>query len=714
MAARFASRLLELLLLLSIALLTFLVLIQPWDFGAANLPLQEGDASPQDFLAPRDIQYESQVLTEEARQAAEREVEPVYAPPEPSVARQQMERLQASLDYIASVLLNPESSTEQKREALRRTPNASFSDEDLGNLLLLTPNRWELVQSEARRVLERAMQNPIRSTDVESQRRNLPSLVSISLTEREASLVVALVSPLITANSFYSPELTEAARQTARQAVQPVIKSYVRGQTIVRRGQVITAADLEALTMLELVEPRDSLALAGAAVLVGALMLIAVLFYRRTQAVTVRRLRGLLVLSLLFLIFLTGARLLLPGHAVLPYLYPLPAFSLLVTALFGLESGVVFSIAISVLAAFGMAADLLPYYLMSSLCGLLALGQARRLGTFLRAAAAIALAGSAVVVAFRLPFREIPWDWLGLVTLAGAAAINGIVSIGLALFLQFLLAQFLDLTTPLQLLELSRPDFPLLRELLNRAPGTYQHSLQVANLAEQAAERIGADGLLTRVGALFHDIGKLSNPLFFIENQPADQLDPHDTMDPVEAAEGIIRHVSEGRKLAIQYRLPRQILAFIEEHHGTLLARYHYNRALEKAGGNAAKVDAARFRYPGPTPASRETAILMLADSVEARARAQRPKSDDDLRAIIQAVLERCQNEGQFVNAPLTHQDLTQIAESFLNTLRGTYHPRLQYPAEPVEGQTQLSFKTALFSSQKPRQKRKQTKTNEP
>lgn len=701
---RLAPRLLSGFLLVCVSILAFVILIQPWELGASNLPLREGDASPQDFLAPRDIQYESQVLTEEARQAAERAVEPVYAPPDPSVARQQMERLQTSLNYIDSVLASEESSIEQKRIALGDTPNVSFSDETIGNLLLLTPNRWELVQSEARRVLERVMQNAIRSMDVESQRGNLPSLVSVSLTEREAGIVVALVSPLITANSFYSPELTEAARQAARQAVQPVIKSYVRGQTVVRRGQVIGAAELEALTMLNLIETRDSLSMAGAAALVSALTVITALFYRRVRAETLKGLRSLLALSLLFLIFLAGARFLLPGHTVLPYLYPLPAFSLLVSALFGMESGIVFGVVLSALASFGMASDLLPYYLFSSICGLLALGQGRRLWTFLRAAAAITLAGSAIVLAFRLPFNDIPWDWLGIATLIGAAGINGIVSIGLALFLQFLLAQFLGLTTALQLLELSRPDFPLLKELLSRAPGTYQHSLQVANLAEQAAERIGADGLLTRVGALFHDIGKITDPLFFIENQPPDQLDPHDTMMPEEAAEGIIRHVLDGRKLAVKHRLPPQIVAFIVEHHGTLLARYHYNRALEKVGGDSSKVDASRFRYPGPTPRSKETAILMLADSVEARARAQRPKSDDDLRAIIQAVIERCQNEGQFVHAPLTHYDLTQIAESFLNTLRGTYHPRLQYPEEPAKEQTQLS--TASFPILQKRRRR--------
>lgn len=676
------------ILLFCLGVLIFVVMVQPWSLRSGSLPLKEGDVAPQDFLAPADFQYKSNALTEEAQQNAERAVEPVYAPPDPAVARAQMENLQIALNYLSAVLFNENATLEQKRSALRSVPGVTFSEEGISNCLLLTPGRWDLVQSETRRVLERVMQDPIRATDLEAKRRNLPSLVSVSLTEREAGLVVDLVAPFVAVNSFYSPELTEATRQAARQAVQPVIRSYVRGQIVVARGQVLTPADLEALTVMGLIEPRGTwLGMVGLAALVSAVVLIAALYHARSRSEALKSLRSLILLGILFLIFLSGARILLPGRTVIPYLYPLPAFALLVSVLFGLESGVIFGLLVSILASFGLSADLLPYYVLTCLSGLLTLGQARRVWAFLRAAMAIGLAGSAMVVAFRLPFGNVSWDWTGIVTLSSAALINGVVSIGLALFLQFLLAQFLGLTTALQLLELSRPDFPLLKYLLLRAPGTYQHSLQVANLAEQAAERIGADGLLTRVGALYHDVGKAANPLFFIENQPPDQLDPHDNLDPEEAAAIIIRHVTDGIKLAAKHRLPRQVQDFIAEHHGTLLARYQYNRALERAGDNVAQVDAARFRYPGPTPRSKETAILMLADSVEARARAQHPKDDEELQEIIRAVIERCQNEGQFAHAPITYHDLTRLADSFLTTLRGTYHPRLEYPAEQPPGE---------------------------
>ena len=193
----------------------------------------------------------------------------------------------------------------------------------------------------------------------------------------------------------------------------------------------------------------------------------------------------------------------------------------------------------------------------------------------------------------------------------------GIASAGLALPLQFILSQFIGKTTALQLLEISRPDSPLLNYFLQRAPGTYQHSLQVANLAEQAAEQIHADALLTKVGALFHDVGKSANPLFFVENQLPGQIDSHDALRPQDSAQAIIRHVPDGLELARKHHLPRRLQDFIAEHHGTLTTRYQYNQAVQAAGGDKSRVDQAEFRYPGPTPRSKETALLMFADGVE-------------------------------------------------------------------------------------------------
>jgi hypothetical protein len=229
-------------------------------------------------------------------------------------------------------------------------------------------------------------------------------------------------------------------------------------------------------------------------------------------------------------------------------------------------------------------------------------------------------------------------------------------------------------------MEISRPDHPLLQFILRNAPGTYQHSLQVANLAEQAAENIGADPLLTRVGAIYHDAGKALNPFFFIENQLPGNANPHDQLTPDSSSQMIIRHVPDGLELARKYRLPRRVQDFILEHHGTMITRYQYAKAVEAAGGDESKVDENGFRYPGPRPKSRETAILMLADGSEARVRAERPPDEDALRKVIKSVIENRLSAGQLDETDLTLRDLDLLINSFTTTLRGIYHPRIEYP----------------------------------
>jgi len=677
------SKFLPSLVLVCTGLLAFLALIQPWSLRQTSLPLQVGEVAPQDVRAPHDVRYVSDVLTAAARTSAERAVSPIYAPPDPAVARGQIDRLNAILGEISAIRQEPGVTPEQQRAALAALPDASLLPASVDVLLVLSEARWTALQGEALNVLQKAMQSPIRADDVASVQQNLPSQVSYLMTDNETGVIVNLVSPLIVANSFYSPELTAAARQAASDAVQPVTQTYVKDQTIVARGQIIGAAELEALTVLGLVQqPTQATTYLGAAVLVLISAIFAALYYfRRGQAQRVS-LRSQILLAVLFLLFLEGARIALPNRTILPYLFPVPAFGLLTAALFGLEDGMVFSLLLSVMTAYGMpdALALLPYYLVGSLCGILALGRARRVGQFLYAAVAVAGAGAAVVLAYRLPFTQT--DWVGVATLVGASSLNGVASIGIALPLQYLLAQFLGLTTAVQLLEISRPDYPLLKYFLQRAPGTYQHSLQVANLAEQAAERIQADGLLARVGALFHDIGKSANPLFFIENQPPGQINPHADIPPEQASATIIRHVTDGLELARKHRLPRRLLDFIAEHHGTMMTRYQYSQALQAAGGDEARVDASLFRYPGPAPRSKETAILMFADGVEACARAENPVDDEAVRALVRGVIERCRKDGQLADAPLTQRDLSIITESFVTTLRVTYHPRLEYPQD--------------------------------
>jgi hypothetical protein len=529
-------------------------------------------------------------------------------------------------------------------------------------------------------VLEQVMRANIREDRVEDVQRNIPTLVSLSMPEDQAAIVTQLVSGFVSPNSFYSEELTDAARQNARDSVQPVERQFALGETIVQRGEVVNPLDIEALQMLGLVNPPGSWQDYLGPISLAVLVILYFSLYLRRNPTLRKNQRGVLVVMLLFLVFLIPGRLLVTSQPGLAYLYPLAGFSLVVTALFGVHAGLVFSFPLCILYAYGTPnfLDLAIYSLFTCFCGSLAIGKARRMASFFYAAAAITVAGVASILATSLLQPGI--ELATILTLAGMALVNGIASSSLAVLLQYLLAQFLGVTTAMQLTEFARPDHPLLQLMLRNSPGTYQHSLQVSNLAEQAAEKVGADTLLTRVGAIYHDAGKALNPSLFIENQLPGSPNLHDTLTPVESASMIIRHVTDGQALAQKYRLPRQIQSFITEHHGTMLTRYQYVRAVEQAEGDESKLDESLFRYPGPRPTTRETAILMLADGSEARVRAVHPPDEAALREVIKGVVEDRLSSGQLDQTDLTLHDIDQIIDSFTTTLRGIYHPRLEYP----------------------------------
>ncbi|HMN29473.1 MAG TPA: HDIG domain-containing protein, partial [Caldilineaceae bacterium] len=271
------------------------------------------------------------------------------------------------------------------------------------------------------------------------------------------------------------------------------------------------------------------------------------------------------------------------------------------------------------------------------------------------------------------------------------AALNGGISASVALLGYFLLGNLFNITTSLQLTELSRPTHPLLRQLLLKAPGTYHHSIIVSNLAERAAAAIGADAFLARVGAYYHDIGKTVRPYFFTENI-ADGSSPHDKLDPLTSAQIILSHVNDGIDLAQKYRLPLRIQDFIREHHGKTLTGYFYTQA-QRMAPNGETVNEADFRYSGPRPRSKETAILMLADTCEAAVRSVRPATREDLERLVRKLIDERISEGELNESNLTFKDLQTIREVFLQVLQGVHHPRVSYPDAVRSGETGVNGK---------------------
>lgn len=668
-------------LLVICGLLSWGALVLPMAIRPSVAPLEIGDVASQDIQAPYNLTYTSQILTAQARQEARDRVSPVFLPTDPTITRRQIEKLRITLNFITTVRFDSYASPEQKYGDLLALEDMDLDPEVADTILSISDSRWQTIQQEALSVLEQVMRRTIREDQLAESHRSVPTLISFSLPEDQAEIVTALVIPYVVPNSQFSQELTDRGREEAAQKIEPITRNYITGETIIRRGQIFTPLTWEALEAYNLIQQDDPQEGIWAAVsLVGLMAVFVGLYFSRRRITPLNSLKGLLLISITFLIFLYGAKIIIPNRTVIPYIYPLPAFGLTLVSLYSLEAGLIFPLVLSILAAYGLpnSLDLTIFYILTSLVGVLVLGKGRRIANYFWSGIAIGLTGTAVILAYRLP--DTITDWIGIATLIGVSFLNGLASASLTLLFQFLFAQILGITTALQLMDLLRPDHPLLQHMLRTMPGSYQHSLQVSNLAEQAAEAIGADALLTRAGAIYHDAGKSANPSFFIENQVAGEINSHDDLDPVESAQIIIRHVNDGVALAKKYRLPQRIQDFMLEHHGTLITRYQYTQALKAVGEDTTAVDMEYFRYPGPAPQSRETALLMLADGVEARARAEIPKDEPALRSIIQKVIDYCQHEGQLDNTNLTLRELSLITDSFVNTLRNTYHPRIRYP----------------------------------
>jgi putative nucleotidyltransferase with HDIG domain len=655
-----------------------------WSLTGAlsTVVVTEGNVASQDIMSPYAVSYQSQVLTEQKQQEAAANVEPIYTPPNSNIARQQLNQLRDALDFIESVRVDQFASEEQKYNDLAALEGIFISRETADQLLTLSDVRWQTVRQEAVVALEQVMRSPIQETDLEDVRQQLPALVSLSLTEDQANLVVELASAFVAPNSFFDEEKTEAAKEEAVDNVPVVTRRIIAGETIVRRGEIVQAADIEALQEIGLLTSFSGWQNQAGSLAVVVLSAVLIILYFLSYPQLLSNSKRMILLIVLFLVFLGISRYVNPGHLVIPYLFPMAAYSLLVAALVDRRTALFTTIPLAILAAYGMsfALDLTLYYSLGGVMGLLILRRPQRLSAYVSVAGIISVSGAVILVAYRI--IDPATDITGLATLIGASVFNGIASAGLTILLEYALAPLLDLTTTLQLVELSRPDHPLLQRLLREIPGTYQHTLQVANLVEQAAERIHANSMLARVGALYHDIGKMQNPQFFIENQGSTQINTHDDMDPEESAASIIDHVNYGLELAKKYRLPRRIRDFIPEHHGTLLARYQYGKALELANGDESKVDTSKFRYPGPRPQSVETALLMLADGCEAYVRSQSPETDEELRKLIKTMIDRRIETGQLDNTEITLKDLKVIVDSFTATLKGTYHARVDYPEQ--------------------------------
>ena len=495
---------------------------------------------------------------------------------------------------------------------------------------------------------------------------------------------VILGRQLIQPNLVLNTEKVNAARDEAVQSVEPV--QIRQGEIIIRKGDVVKTEHINLMRDVGLLRTgRDYGALAGRTLLVLAIVVLMVVYLHqnRSHVLESTSLLGLLG-CVLVTVLLLGRLFSLPAWPPAPYLNPSALVGLLLTLLIDARVGgmaaVVAAVLLAVISDLSWSVGVLT--LVGGLTAVLSVSKVSQRGDLMRAGFIVGGANFLLMIALGLVSKDtglILHSYLGL--LSGVLA--SIVAIGVLPYLE----SVFKITSSIRLLELSNPNHPLLRRLMLEAPGTYHHSILVGNLAEAAAEAVGADGLLARVGSHYHDIGKLKRPYFFVENQVGKD-NPHDKIAPSLSTLIVTSHVKDGLELAAEYKLPPVVTQFIAQHHGTDLVRFFYHRATEAAEDDS--VEERDFRYPGPKPQGKEVAIVSLADAVEAAVRSLSKPTPGKIEGLVRKIIKDRLNSGQLDESDLTFQDMDRIANSFAKVIMGMFHTRVEYPdkitKEDIEG----------------------------
>ena len=671
------------------------------DLAPASPGYAIGSVAQSVVLAPRDAVIPNPIETAAAKDDAARKVLPQYdytKAKAASIADVQVAELQARLKPIDDAFSNSVSPADLRaalQSAFGAFPTLSTANQAI--LLNLDQSHWFVVEQAAVSALRSGEQNEIKDSDLTVIQGGLASQYipqELALSPSIVQLAVALATPMFVSNSAYSPMLTQQARDAAA-ANQGTISDQVRaGEVIVDKGHVITQSDMVKISFFGLDTSSVNWGRAAAWMLLGSVVAALMLGWLwRFRPEYWARSRTLALIGMIFVLSVLAVKL--PGgRAWIPYLIPAAAGGMLLTLLLDSGVGIVTVALLAVLAGpvSGSSVELTAYVFLGGFAGILAIRRGERQHFFVQAGLAVAATDVAVIGTFALLGQH---DMTGMLQLWGAAVGGAMIATIITLGSFSLLGNVFGILTGSQLLELANPTQPVLRRLLFEAPGTYHHSLMVGNLAERAASAIGADPLLARTAAYYHDIGKLANPMAFIENQAGgDNI--HDQLEPEDSATILRQHVSDGIDLANKAGLPKPIMAFIPQHHGTAVLGYVYGKARDAAaqpfGGQGTKaglaaadaVDKGAFRHGGPRPQTREAAILMLADGVEASVRSLSSRDEATIRAMVSQIIQERLSDGQLDECDLTIRDLESIREAFVGQLLGMYHQRIAYPANKV------------------------------
>lgn len=678
---------------IALAGITFILL---WVLmGSAYLPgrydLKAGDVAQDYISAPRTLTFENKAETDRQRQQAAAAVPNVYTF-DATVLRGVTHDVGDFFDNVSRIVTSERAAAQaagtpydpaQAVKGIQALPGLpQISQASLTALASLPPDRLAAVKSAVLSSEELILEGNVTQDSLANDKDRLKSVLGTRpLSAPELAAAAEVGGAYLKPNNVLSPEKTQAAKDRAAAAVQPAEVTVQNGETIVTPGQVVTqdiAGELQALGLAQQGGRFGTLAGIGLLALIEVLIL--ALYINRFEQ-RVRGSRSLMFIVASLLVLFTGIARVSVEAPLSPLIVPLAALGMLGTLMLQtrLSAFLVVLTSIDLAVVGGSDPQFVVMALLGGIAGVFLVTNVTQRRDLLKAG----VYASLVVVVTAIGASQIgqsSWSRAGAALAWGVG--NGFLSMIATLGLITIYEMVFNLPTPLKLLELADPTRPLLKELMMKAPGTYNHSIIMGNIAETAAEAIGANPLLARVGAYYHDIGKLNRPDYFIENQ-FHIKNPHDRLTPGLSKLAITAHVRDGVRLARDEGLPPEILDIIKEHHGTTVLAYFYHKAIETSG--AQPVDEETYRYAGQKPASREAAIIMLADSVEAAVRSLKNPTMKSIKTVIRDIFDHRLRDGQLSESKMTFGDLDKVRQVFEKSLRGFSATRIAYPS-PREG----------------------------
>ena len=559
---------------------------------------------------------------------------------------------------------------EKLKKKLPSNLTKELSDENLLYFINAEPDQLELAKNAALTSVSVIMGGNIKmSEEMAAKERFVNEMKSLNVNSGLKEAVNALGSYAITANYFYDPAVTKEKKKAEEDLVPPVY--ILQGQVIVREGETISSDMYNQLKLVGLLEKGNSFQpYVGLAVLIGVLLYFMhkqfELFLQRKREDKPYILAYITILSITIVLMKIISLFQKLEYAGIAYVVPVAMGTILVKLMIGdrfvFLTSMIFSVCGSIMFNEGVTSTLNYsvgiYVLLSSLSVSIFLREKNRRTMILQAGILVSIL-NVVVLAALLLLRNGNFSPLEIGTQLLMASLSGIISSVLAMGILPYLESGLGIVSSMKLMELSSPNHPLLRRILLEAPGTYHHSVMVVNLSEAACEAVGANGVLARVGAYYHDVGKTVQPQFFIENQMGIE-NPHDKLDPVTSKEIIIAHVTDGVKMLEEYHIPQEIIDIAGQHHGTTLLKYFYYKAIKE---DKEKYTEEMFRYPGSKATSKESAIVGIADSVEAAVRSMNHPTPEQINNLVQSIIKDRLQDGQFSECDLTFKELQIVGK---------------------------------------------------